>query len=248
MKPIYEPKGAAKEYGDLALNIYSGCPHRCDYCYVPGVLRKDKETFHSCVEPRKNIVEETRKQIEREGITNKTIFLCFTCDPYPNGCDDSVTREIIHLLKDTGNHIILLTKNGVACRRDFDLLDDEDWFGVTYAGYNNGIDEVPVAEPGATSELQRLQALKIAHDLGIKTWVSCEPVLVPEKVIELIEDAGYVDMWKVGKLNHRTSDIDWANFGTKVEISLHLASKRYGCKYMLKDALVKEMKKGDGQC
>ena len=27
MKPIYEPKGAAKEYGDYAINIYTGCPH-----------------------------------------------------------------------------------------------------------------------------------------------------------------------------------------------------------------------------
>ena len=26
--PIYEPTGKAKEYGDLALNIYIGCPHR----------------------------------------------------------------------------------------------------------------------------------------------------------------------------------------------------------------------------
>lgn len=31
MKPIYEPKGKAKEYGDYALNIYTGCPHRCYY-------------------------------------------------------------------------------------------------------------------------------------------------------------------------------------------------------------------------
>lgn len=28
MKPIYEPRGAAKEYGDLALNIYTGCLFR----------------------------------------------------------------------------------------------------------------------------------------------------------------------------------------------------------------------------
>lgn len=246
MRPIYEPKGAAKEYGDYALNIFNGCPHRCDYCYVPGVLRKDKEDFHSCVEPRKNIVEETRKQIEREGIRGKTIFLCFTCDPYPRHCNDTVTREIISLLKDTGNHIILLTKNGIACRRDFDLLDNEDWFGVTIAGYNDKVDKIPAAEPGATSELHRLQALKMAHDLGIKTWVSCEPVLNPTSVIELIEAVSYVDMWKVGKLNHRSSDIDWADFGTRVERSLQWASKRYGCKYMIKDALRKEIQKVEG--
>ena len=49
MKPIYKPKGAAKEYGDLALNIYTGCPHRCFYCFAPNVLHKDRETFHSYV-------------------------------------------------------------------------------------------------------------------------------------------------------------------------------------------------------
>ena len=69
MKPIYEPKGAAKEYGDYALNIYTGCPHRCYYCFAPNVLRRDREEFHSHVEPRPGIVEETRKQLEREKIT-----------------------------------------------------------------------------------------------------------------------------------------------------------------------------------
>lgn len=98
MKPIYEPRGAAKEYGDYALNIYTGCPHRCFYCFAPGVLRRDKETFHSVVQPRENIVEETRKQLEREKITGKLIHLCFTCDPYPTGYDSTTTREIIKLL------------------------------------------------------------------------------------------------------------------------------------------------------
>lgn len=28
--PIYKPKGTAKEYGDLALNIYTGCPTDAD--------------------------------------------------------------------------------------------------------------------------------------------------------------------------------------------------------------------------
>ena len=108
--PIYEPKGAAKEYGDLALNIYTGCPHRCYYCFAPGVLHQDKEKFHSCIEPRNNIVDKVRKQVEREGITGKTIHLCFTCDPYPTGYDSSATREIIKILKDSGNHVQILTK------------------------------------------------------------------------------------------------------------------------------------------
>ena len=66
MKPIYKPKGKAREYGDYAINIYTGCPHRCYYCFAPPVLRKDKETFHSHVEPRKGIVEAVKKQIDKE--------------------------------------------------------------------------------------------------------------------------------------------------------------------------------------
>ncbi len=71
MKPIYKPKGAAKEYGDYAINIYTGCPHWCYYCFAPGVLRRDRYEFHNCIKPRENIVEEVRKQIEREKITGK---------------------------------------------------------------------------------------------------------------------------------------------------------------------------------
>ena len=132
--PIYEPKGKAKEYGDLALNIYTGCPHHCYYCYSPSVLHKDKETFHAYVEPRPGIVEEVQKQLEKEQITDKLIHLCFTCDPYPTGNDSSTTREIIKLLKKYGNHIQILTKGDGS--RDFDLLGENDWYGITYAGYD----------------------------------------------------------------------------------------------------------------
>ena len=95
MKPIYAPKGKAKEYGDYAINIYTGCPHRCYYCFAPNVLHRDRELFHSNISPRENIVEETAKQIVRENITGKLIHLCFTCDPYPTGYDSTPTREII---------------------------------------------------------------------------------------------------------------------------------------------------------
>jgi len=74
-KPIYVPKGKAKEYGDYAINIYTGCPHRCFYCFAPNVLHRDRETFHTNVKPRENIVEEVRKQIEREHITGRLIHL-----------------------------------------------------------------------------------------------------------------------------------------------------------------------------
>jgi DNA repair photolyase len=113
MKPIYEPKAKAKEYGDLAINIYTGCPHGCYYCFAPNVLRKTKEAFCTNIEPRKGIVEAVKRQLDTEHITDKLIHLCFTCDPYPKGYDCTATREIIKAIKDSGKSPLEILKSFV---------------------------------------------------------------------------------------------------------------------------------------
>jgi len=232
MKPIYEPKGRAKEYGDLALNIYIGCPHRCFYCFAPSVLHRDKEKFHSEVRPRENIVEETRKQLEKEQITGKLIHLCFTCDPYPTGYDNWTTREIIKLLKGYGNHVQILTKGDGT--RDFDLLDENDWYGITVS------EGEETDEPGARASAKRLIDLCTAHSQGIKTWASFEPVLNAKKVLNTIRYFGrYMDKVKIGKLNYYPSDIDWKKFGHEAEA----LCQAMGLDYYIKDSLQAEMNK-----
>lgn len=227
MKPIYIPSGKAKEYGDYALNIYTGCPHRCFYCFAPNVLHRDRQQFHEVVEPRKDIVEETRRQIEREGIDGKLIHLCFTCDPYPHGYDTTATREIISLLKSTGNNVQILTKGDGS--RDFDLLGPEDWYGITLDGIGNGRNPQWKA---------RVDALAEAHSLGIKTWVSFEPVTDDrEFFVNLHLVAPIVDKVKIGKLNYHKSDIDWADFGRRAET----LCQQLGLDYYIKESLRAEM-------
>lgn len=230
MKPIYIPSGKAKEYGDYALNIYTGCPHRCFYCFAPNVLHRDRQQFHEVVEPRKDIVEETRRQIEREGIAGKLIHLCFTCDPYPHGYDTTVTREIISLLKSTGNNVQILTKGDGS--RDFDLLGPEDWYGITLDGAvtrTGHFDNAP---------LFRYTNLIKAHEKGIRTWVSFEPVLNAENVLGMIKDvAPHADKVKIGKLNYHKSDIDWADFGRRAET----LCQQLGLDYYIKESLRAEM-------
>lgn len=235
---IYKPKGKAKEYGDYAINIYTGCSHQCFYCYSPNVLRGEKEMFHTDIKPREGIIEGVKEQLKQNGLKDKIIHLCFTCDPYPKGYDTSVTREIIKAIKESGNHVQILTKNGEGATRDFDLLDSNDWFGITYAGYSNPHSNNPPAEePGAGSPFMRLAALYLAHQKGIKTWVSAEPVLNDADVLRLIAETDYVDLWKVGKLNYHPSEVNWAKFGKDVEVLL----KEKGVEYYIKESLRKEM-------
>lgn len=226
MKPLYVPKGRAKEYGDYAVNIYTGCPHRCYYCFAPAVLHRDREEFHSHVEPRSGIVDALKRQLEREGVTGKLIHLCFTCDPYPTGYDTSVTRDVIKVIKESGNHVQILTKGDGS--RDFDLLDGNDWYGITYDGMPHGI----------YGPSDRVIDLYSAKQVGIKTWVSCEPVIYPGAVLEFIENCyDIIDKVKIGKLNYHPSTINWKEFGHEAE----RLCQRLGIDYYIKESLRKEM-------
>ena len=242
MKPIYKPAGRALEYSPdaLACNIYTGCPHRCYYCFAPAVLRKDREEFHSNVAPRNGIVEAVKRQLDAEKITGKLIHLCFTCDPYPVGYDTTPTREVIAAIKNAGCHVQILTKGGVTATRDFDLLDGEDWFGVTITGqfHNNQ------SEPKAASFAENLMTIEKAKNRQLKTWVSVEPALDAENIFNLIQSNHPIDLFRIGKLNYHPIGIDWAAFGHECE----RLCREHGREYYIKADLRAEMAKGEKPC
>ena len=233
MRPIYTPKGRAGEYGEFALNIYTGCNHGCTYCYARRMAERFGRDFDH-VEPRPGILDAVKDQIKREKIVDKEIFLCFSCDPYPHTIDTTVTRQIIEVIKNSGNHIRVLTKGGMRAKRDFDLLDGDDWLGVTIS-----TDKPYMYEPFAAGFSLREDSLIIAHEFGIKTWVSCEPVIDPPLIYQVIQYWKFVDMFKIGKMNYQKSEINWAEFGQMAE----RLCKRFDRNYMIKDDLRKEMNK-----
>ncbi len=230
--PIYEPRGAAKEYGDYALNIYTGCPHECWYCFAPGVLHKVREEFHRHVEPR-SILIPLERQLAKEDFRGKTVHLCFTCDPYPTGYDTTPTREVIKLLKGAGANVQILTKGDGS--RDFDLLDGEDWYGITLTGAKME------QEPGAENSFTRWYSLLDARKHGIKTWISFEPVIDAERVLAWLGGtvAPAADRVKIGKLNYHPSDINWAEFGRRAEA----LCQELGLDYTIKESLRREMER-----
>ncbi len=249
MQTIYVPKGKANEYCKLALNLFGSCPHGCLYCYARPMAARFGRPWNGAVEPRAGLLDALKAQLEKGHVSHKEptkgnlkdfspleriplkgalIHLCFTVDAYPLGFDTSITREAIKLIKDAGSHVQILTKGGLQAERDFDLLDENDWFGVTYAGYFGGLKDVsamykPIpCEPNAANANERLASLKEAHRRGIKTWVSCEPVLCPDDIYALIQ-ANYIDTFKIGKLNYAQPakygfpNIDWGAFGRECE-------------------------------
>jgi len=239
MTIIYEPRGRAREYAPLAVNLYSGCEHGCLYCYAPAALRRRPEEFHSPAVPRSNILERLRKEAERRQGPREQVLLCFTCDPYPpNPETNRVTREAILILKAHGWPVEVLTKGGTRACRDFDILGPRDAFASTLTL----LDPRQAAhwEPKAAEPGDRIDAIRKAHSAGIPTWVSLEPVIDPEQTLEIIRlTHEFVDLYKVGRLNYHPAAqaIDWAAFGHRAETLLRKLGKRYYLKDDLRAAM-----------
>lgn len=244
-RPIYEPRTRAKEYADFAINIYTGCNHGCWYCYA----KKTHDRWHpnedfADVKPRVDIhgvgiVEATRRQLSAGKYKDKKIMLCFMCDPYPAIINNMPTREVITAIKEAGAHVQILTKGGDRARRDFDLLDSGDSFGITLSCLSDKMSKSN--EPFAASPAERFLTLQDVTKLGVKTWVSFEPVLSPSEVLESIKTlpslASTDTLLKIGKLNHIKIEIDWKEFGLEAERTC----KENGWNYYIKEDLRAEM-------
>lgn len=215
---IYEPKGRAKEYSELAANLYSGCDHACVYCYAPLATRKKRENF---------VVPKVREAVIRKFLDDaielkelrekRPILLSFTTDPYQKiDVKYQLTRQAIQILHSHDLKVSILTKGGNRSERDFDLLANNpelSEYGTSLV-FTNEVFRMQM-EPGASSTQERIIALKKAHKLSIYTYVSLEPVWFPEDALKLIDETHkFVDFYKVGKLNYNAQqkNVDWKKF------------------------------------
>ncbi len=233
---VYWTKGRAKEYCELAVNLYDGCGHQCVYCYGANVMHKKHEEFFRDGVPRDNIVNRIRKDaILMEHNQNfGPVLLCFVTDPYqPVEKEYCITRHSIQILNEHGIGVHILTKAGALAQRDFDLLGPKDAFATTLTCYDAVNSEK--WEPYAGRPNERILNLREAHGRGIPTWVSCEPVIYPKQTLYLIElTAEWVDEFKVGTMNYHPHgwSIDWKRFGNDAVELLERIGKKY---YIKKD-------------
>lgn len=220
MPIIYEPRGKAREYSELAVNLYTGCSHGCRYCYCPAILRKTLDTWAFDPQPRKNILRELERDARKMQGEPREILLSFMSDPYHSDAAARLTREALLVLERYDLRVQVLTKGGQRSIRDFDILSRNGWkYGATIIFENEALREH--WEPGAPLIAERVEAVREAHARKISTWISVEPVVDPDeaiKVVQLLRDE--VDFWKIGKLNHdrqREAAIDWHRFLIDVE-------------------------------
>jgi len=236
---IYESRGRAKEYCELAANLYRGCSHCCSYCYAPATLRVSREEFCKPV-VRQDVIAKFEKDathLEKIG-EKRTILLSFTTDPYqPLDVREQLTRKAIQILQNHNLKVSILTKGGKRSERDFDLLSgrpDLSEYGNTLVFTDEKYQKE--IEMGAARTEERIDSIKKAHDLGIFTYVSLEPVWIPAQSLELIDlTKDFVDFYKIGKLNYnpQQNNVNWSKFKRDLIDKL----ERYQKKYYIKKSL-----------
>lgn len=240
MSIIYQPRGKAREYSELAANLYKGCSHGCVYCFAPSATFTDRNKFSSpdYISPRSDVIGQLQKDaIKFRGNTNP-ILLSFTSDPYqPIDKDTRITRQALGVLMQNNLTPQILTKSGSwGIERDHDILSRVK--GIWAATLTTDNDAVSIEwEPGAALPGDRIEGIKIAKKAGLRTWVSFEPVFDPDAVYRLIEKTHrFVDLYKVGKLNyHRSSkNVDWKIFLMRVSAILD----KFNCRRFIKKDLM----------
>lgn len=224
---IYEPKGRAREYAALALNIYRGCDHGCLYCYAPAATHRTREQF-ATVEQRRDFLKKLAYEAHAMEST-EPILLCFSCDPYCNADTElKLTRETIKILHAAGHRVTVLTKGGTRALRDLDLFTPRDAFATTLTITHDATSRE--WEPEAALPGDRIDAIRQFHLANIPTWVSLEPVLFPDAALRIIRYTHpWVDLYKIGKWNYdaRANEIDWHKFARDAKALCESLGKPY---------------------
>lgn len=224
---IYKPRGRAEEYSPLALNYFNGCTHDCKYCYVDRIEQKShKHTSRSvCYPPDLDGFDELELSARQFQGCNKQILLSFTGDPYCN-MPQHYTRKVLEILNKYEHKVCILTKGGSRTLRDVDLFKKfvtNDLFAVNLPRISIGAtltfdnpEDSLKWEPGAALPADRIEALRILSEQGIRTWVSFEPVICPEQTLNLLTQiSDIVHHVRIGKINDFDDiniRIDWNDF------------------------------------
>lgn len=202
-KAIYNPAGKAKEYSTYACNFYTGCDNQCTYCYCKSVLRgiwTNYPRLKSCFKDQKHAIHVFTKELlnNLRELQKNGIFFSFTTDP--------MLEETIYL---THAAAIICAENKVPVK----ILTKEAWWIIKYAfdkeyvslGFTlTGHDEL---ETFANTNEQRINALKILHDNGYKTFASIEPIVkIPSSLNMIKQTYGICDSYLIGLLSGKKYD------------------------------------------
>ena len=197
------------EYGDYTMNHVLGCAHGCKFpCYAFMIKKRfgQVSTYEEWLKPYlvSNTLELLDAEIPKLKDKIQSVQLCFTTDPFMYGYDEIAQMSIkaIQKLNEAGIKCTVLTKGVLPI--ELADLSSENEYGITLISLDEQYRER--MEPGAAPYKDRLEAMKMLHDRGCKTWVSMEPYptpnLIEQDLNEILEAVSFTDKIIFGRTNY----------------------------------------------
>ena len=193
-----------------SLNPYMGCAHRCTFCYVRAFeARADRpadDRYGRSVRVKVNIAQVLAVELSRTSWAREEVVIGAATDPYqPAEGRYRLTRACIRLLAAHGTPLGIITR-GPLIVRDLDVLQAAAArVPVSVSISIPSLDERVwrTTEPGTAPPRQRLRALRMLRDAGIRVGVALAPILpgisdAPESmaaVVRAAREAGAVSLW-----------------------------------------------------
>lgn len=193
-----------------ALNPYTGCLHRCIYCYARFMKRFSghREPWGTFVDVKINAAEILAKEAKRK--PKAEVVISSVCDGWqPLERKYQITRKCLQILVENQFPITVLTKSSLVTR-DYDILtaDSDIQVGFTITTLNQGLSDQ--IEPRASSSWERVRALEKAKQKGIRIWALLGPLMpalsdTEESLVELFRSLASLELDHifVDKLNPR---------------------------------------------
>ncbi|MET1125092.1 MAG: radical SAM protein [Archaeoglobaceae archaeon] len=147
----------------FSFNPYTGCSHRCLYCYATYIPR-----FFELREKR-NLLRNLEKDL-RELPRDAVISMSNSSDPYPPvERERELTRKCIELMRDYDVKLLVVTKSDIVIR-DLDLISEmRAAVCITITGLE--------AFEGAPRTERRIEAFRTVKDYGIPAILRFDPVI-----------------------------------------------------------------------
>jgi DNA repair photolyase len=195
---------------DWSLNPYMGCAHRCTFCYVRAFeQRADRPSdarYGTSIRVKVNVADVLRNELARRSWRGEPVAIGAATDPYqPAEGRYRLTRACLEVLAAAANPLALITR-GPLIVRDVDVLVDAARradVSVTFSVPTLDAEVWKRTEPGTAPPRQRLRALTMLVEAGIRTSVGLAPILpglsdAPEQLAEVVRaarEAGACGVW-----------------------------------------------------
>jgi DNA repair photolyase len=168
-----------------SFNPYTGCMHKCAYCYATYVPR-----FWELRE-KKNLFKRLEKDLEKLP-ANALISMSNSSDPYPPvEKSRGITRKCLEILRNYDVKVLIITKSDIVTR-DVDILREMRCaVAISVTGFSS-----TVFEPFAPKPEKRIEALKFLKDHDIPVILRLDPLMPwmkEEEWREVLEKCYFVD-------------------------------------------------------